>query len=98
MNAHTPGPWKATYNKKFDWWTIHHTGQCNFGETSTVCHVKDFQPDHKEADAHLIAAAPDLIDALKAVFAPGGWTHADDCQCDVCVKVRAAIAKAEGRI
>ncbi len=65
MNTYTPGPWKATYNKRFDWWTIHHEGECEFGGTSTVCHVKDFQPDHKEANARLIAAAPEMLAVMK---------------------------------
>lgn len=48
----------------------------------------------KKADADLIAAAPDLLDALKAIIADG-------LHCDVVPhlheKARAAIAKAEGK-
>jgi hypothetical protein len=56
------------------------------------------------ANARLIAAAPDLLDALTGVLAlTRTGTHPDDktehcCRiCAAIVKARAAVAKAEGR-
>lgn len=56
------------------------------------------------ANASLIAAAPDLLEALMSLM----WSnHAVPCWCavperdghdDACMKVKAAIAKAEGQI
>lgn len=46
------------------------------------------------ANAHLIAAAPDLLAALRqmlALFDSGAWSHANVAD------ARAAVAKAEGR-
>jgi len=43
-----------------------------------------------DANARLIAAAPDLLAACK------GRLHADDCTCGACEPLQAAIAKAEG--
>jgi hypothetical protein len=51
----------------------------------------------RDANARLIAAAPDLLAALKAAIEDTGWAYASFCRCEVCEQVRAAIAKAEGR-
>ncbi len=44
-----------------------------------------------EDDSRLIAAAPDLLEACKAMIGVAG------CGCEWCDKAKAAIAKAEGR-
>jgi hypothetical protein len=55
MNKHTPGPWEALKN--------------NYGQVLIVVRsTQDFVcavPDECEADAKLISAAPDLLEALK---------------------------------
>jgi hypothetical protein len=80
MSKHTPGPWEALKN--------------NYGQVLIVVRsTNDFVcavPDECEADARLISAAPDLLEALKRVCSHGyrsspDWDNA-----------RAAIAKAEG--
>jgi hypothetical protein len=54
--------------------------------------------DHATANARLIAAAPDLLAALKAILlmrhAMSQNAHVDDRLCEI---AEAAIAKAEGR-
>lgn len=99
MNAHTPGPWTI---KKAEF----------------IYYIKA-DTDHKEvavmyadadrsANANLIAAAPDIKDALKAItdhFADvmggpflGHVTFADGVEGIPTIKAaRAALAKAEGR-
>lgn len=62
MNKHTPGPWKAVELEipvGFARFEIHYSedGEC-------VAEVV-----HQEANAKLIAAAPDLLEALQAAYA-----------------------------
>jgi hypothetical protein len=86
--GHTPGPWD---------------GQIN------VCHISgsDFQigwlntdnPDRKaegQANARLIAAAPELLKALDLLLAIAEMTTFSDQYPAQCELARAAIAKARG--
>jgi hypothetical protein len=78
---HTPGPWTATlYDEDFH--TI---------ETSAGVAVAE---GYNKADARLIAAAPDLLEALCNVlsYVPHG-----DMPVTIYDNARAAIAKAEGK-
>jgi hypothetical protein len=54
---HTPKPWKIEKGRHSSSWFIHHSG-------SEVCMVPDYTLS-KEANAHLIAAAPDLLHACE---------------------------------
>ncbi len=91
MNKHTPGPWFVDHKSPFlvragddiDGRHIAHIGPANY--------TPRFDVD--EPNAHLIAAAPDLLEALSEIINDGGKfvmtneTHR---------KARAAIAKARG--
>ena len=82
---HTPGPWNTYVNdhrsvvvrKMFD-------DQTESNEIARCC--SGF------ADARLIAAAPDLLEALKAVV------RVADRKTDEFDAARAAIARAEGKV
>jgi hypothetical protein len=54
--------------------------------------------EQSDANAHLIAAAPDLLKALKGLVGAGNYCHlfgdGIDCDCAYCV-AKKAIAKAE---
>jgi hypothetical protein len=80
---HTPGPWEAFdgYDESNPRWTIETTH-------TTIAYVREstFNPNPK-ATAHLIAAAPDLLEACKAALSD------DQPYIEKC---RAAIAKATG--
>lgn len=95
MSAHTPGPWKAEDDGR----------EVVVYAVEGSCRVASIELDnlddrsHALRDARLIAAAPDLLAALKRVgcqeegmcgIAP---EHFPDGRCFVC----AAIAKAEGK-
>jgi len=64
MSKHTPGPWK--------WWTTHegahrinpHKG----GLVIASCDTRNPFSEEQEANARLIAAAPDLLEACKAAL------------------------------
>lgn len=107
---HTPGPWTAEVPPR-DAYTdpdIMLNDDTAFwiagpGRTGEVL-ASVFRTSHGEADtnARLIAAAPQLLDALKALARIDNGS----CWCDhailpghssACLKARAAIAKAEGR-
>lgn len=106
--SHTPAPWV--------WWTsnswkrLRHE-RLGFGSSIIEPYVcRDGHPDLtvKEADMHLIAAAPELLAALKEM---GDWIAAGlqasdeawpDARClqhteEIAARARAAVAKAEGR-
>lgn len=112
MSKHTPGPWVAiegdTFNRNRPWGVSRYLSrqECEEidGDASTwpsrteviaeVCGGSD--PEQVKADARLIAAAPELLEALEhvyEVFAPindsvGGY--------GALVQARAAIDKAKG--
>lgn len=85
---HTPGPWKL----------LHHTAPQHDGDRAVygpnnklICDMNGGPNDNSEtlANASLIAAAPDMLKALKmALEETEGWGH----------YVTVAISKAEGRI
>jgi len=86
---HTPGPWlakRADGGGYFEWHVGRDGENCSIAEDITDPVTRD----PSEANAHLIAAAPDLLDALKAATSlplSHSWVPA----------ALAAIAKAEGR-
>lgn len=94
MSKHTPGPWLREGNTIY---TLTHSGWrkgveqlCNRFAAHVAAYHVDCQPEEMEANVQLMAAAPDLLEALKG-FIDGaeamGW-YTD--------KARAAIAKATG--
>ena len=86
--AHTPGPWKVD---KSGFNVIRSTAPITIAMTQPSTHMK--------ANARLIAAAPELLEALKTLDnierGMQGW-H-EDAKANVWARARAAIAKAEGR-
>ena len=92
---HTPGPWSAEIPSASNGyvWIDPVDGCC--GEIATVWNTHD----NSEANARLIAAAPDLLEALKAVV--NDWVAPDDLpfedgEMPALDAARAAIAKATG--
>ena len=92
MSKHTPGPWKygskltfSENHRGFSVWQIHH------GWALASVQPADADGNEGEANARLIAAAPDLLEALKRVALILGSQHA------ALEVIDAAIAKAEGK-
>lgn len=105
MSKHTPGPWLACAHGDYS----DYDGNCivvlGDGGSIRTAVVLGFNTDENRANAHLIAAAPDLLEAAKLVIA---WYEAEDdnsktdfyerqrmCR-DSEDALRAAIAKATG--
>lgn len=93
--AHTPGPWKFGSDGVTDDYIVTGPGKCFIAavDAGEDCDNKD--------NARLIAAAPDLLAAAKAMVS--GWdefTSTDEGQMDSAAtqipKLRAAISRAEG--
>lgn len=92
--THTPGDWR--------WFDYPDGRKLLAGPTRAVLHCPDAPIACDPADQRLIAAAPDLLAALKAVIAvlqkeaPGTALN-NRAYNDLGAQARAAIAKAEGR-
>lgn len=85
MNKHTPGPWVARQCGKA--WAI----DFNEDQEQVVDYV------YEEEDAHLIAAAPDLLEACSDMLAllESEYMPSDE-SLSAMDKARATIAKARG--
>lgn len=90
MNKHTPGPWDAD-EEDFSIYQIETSDQI----AEVFSH---HPPEELEANARLIAAAPELLEALIELTEYSGGAF---CVCDdphVMDRVKAVIAKARGQI
>ena len=102
MTLHTPGPWRFEFYKNDSDEYCHRVVGSYIdknGWPDIVCDNEPYYPHQvSEADARLIAAAPDLLEALKKIASLGMsqfFTQADFA--DECQNIaRAAIAKATG--
>lgn len=97
--SHTPGPW-VVVNPHPGQYAIVPAVHASRPETWTLAYVRDFQIND-EANARLIAAAPDLltaaIDALTYIDAQPDATKgssAELAQCGVRYQLRQAIFRA----
>lgn len=89
MSKHTPGPWEAAHNGNY--WEIV-AGREFIGDTCASKHLDS--GDNGEANARLIAAAPDLLAALNiAVRQNSHDMQMTGEELRICA---AAIAKATG--
>ena len=91
MSKHTPGPWVRVANS-----VKSRTADCVVvrlpAQTDRVGDESPEQIERWDADARLIAAAPDLLEALESLLAQvEQYGHKPECGA-----ARAAIAKAKG--
>lgn len=97
MTKHTPGPWLLNENN--NWKTnpfsvtvrkpgVHSTTVANIPTRMTI------PPTEQQANARLISAAPDLLDAL--ITMPQSMLNTEQDWWDWIDKARAAIDKATG--
>lgn len=98
MSEHTPGPWLIT--EEPDGWdaryaTFRLNTEDDGSPEASLCDISEWNHPRARADAHLIAAAPDLLAALRDMCSLVAGTSAVDEQPyrDAC----AAIRKAEGQ-
>lgn len=90
--SHTPGPWHVEARGVN--LTVIFAGSAK-GTRASPCLIMDGDESEREANARLIAAAPDLLAACKdALFHLEGDSYCADIEIQACI---AAIAKAEGK-
>jgi hypothetical protein len=98
MSKHTPGPWVAKPDPNAcqpDDWCVGLSGSEANIDKVAVC---------SKQDAHLIAAAPDLLEALKKVNDAACYASEEDTETREAALLmigqlaRAAIARAEGEV
>ena len=89
MSKHTPGPWEAREHSDGSHWFVDWDGGWTAGD------------ELSEANARLIAAAPDLLNALEESLVVISFSdfHEDQVPAanEVMRRIRAAIAKARGK-
>lgn len=109
MSKHTPGPWRFNKRDEMDVAIWGSDGFTICGDVYVIADVsfpeKNDAYGHEEANARLIAAAPDLLEALEAAIEHGlvpkssaseggAMRHVSQVKC--ADQIRAAIAKAKG--
>lgn len=65
--AHTPGPWKLREVTQLVYWGKIYTGTKSIAQVQLWEHGKASGDEEARANAHLIAAAPELLEALKGI-------------------------------
>jgi hypothetical protein len=101
MSGHTPGPWATEYMKSSRGGYAQQIFDANGVLVATAAWYpvrvsESTTATNREANARLIAAAPDLLEALEAMyemFNGNGITPDDDA---AIIAARSAIAKATG--
>ncbi|MGZ2829964.1 hypothetical protein [Pseudomonas aeruginosa] len=88
MSKHTPGPWYR------DGTTVYALNPQNFNRFSAQIHGAHTPQSELEAVARLVAAAPELLEALRACVSRITDEVADAEFLDEVEQARAAIAKA----
>lgn len=97
MSKHTPGPWRIVRARGASKAAINGAQiRTEAGlHITSITHVADKPISQKAADARLIAAAPEMLEALRMVVrhlhAPGGDGYEE------LLAAERAIAKAEGK-
>lgn len=92
---HTPGPWVFDPERTSEGTLLVVTTPTPLGHQEAIAEALKLSVGNTEANARLISAAPEMLEALRAVLDEDRWVnkvHPD------CVEIiRAAINKAEGR-
>ena len=90
--THTPGPWRQGGVKEFC-----STGKCReiVADEGHICLVYGTEDEDNKANARLIAAAPDLLEACELFenWMLGPFPHSDSKVLEI---VTAAIKRAKG--
>lgn len=86
--GHTPGPWIAYHGHNPQRWFV---GGHHYGTDIDLSDICELRNENREANARLIAAAPDMFDALEAFVRGCDHLHTPEL-----IKARSAILRATG--
>ena len=90
MRNHTPGPWFAVQNSA-GMWDVN-VKDSDYGQTVSSCGPNRYIDGDAKSNACLIAAAPELLEALEYIATDPDYTNPE-----AMVRIaREAIAKARG--
>lgn len=89
QTTHTAGPWNAFYKAKYDEW--HVSVPISGSGMKHTLFPDGLRSENREADARLIAAAPELLAALKETLEIAIRNEDGD----FAVRARAALSKAQ---
>lgn len=96
-NKHTPGPWEAA--DRGDYSDLRGNSRIVLGDDRRIAIVQHSGCAEDEANARLIAAVPDLLEALRAIITHPAYAESEDGEtgepCELIAAGRDAIAKAE---
>lgn len=96
--THTPGPWEIARYTNYNGWSIWAEGRGCIAERWYPSACSEAENDEMKKTARLIAAAPELLAALKRLQASVFQSEPHEPNCGCCYhEAAAAIAKAEGR-
>ena len=101
MSKHTPGPWIHFFkNKYLEWHVGLPCGPSSDAPNMNIALCPDGVPgsdlNESEANARLIAAAPELLEALKELVSYAEHPDFDGAPSDASLaKAKAVVAKAE---
>ena len=99
MSKHTPGPWHLDTEDEKEIVLGDSSFIATTHDSSAYSSYTSVTEDQVKANARLIAAAPELLEALKACLAELLVLHTDRPGTEECIQqAYAAIAKAEGEI
>ena len=98
-NKHTPGPWRVEWSDDSGMYYIR-ADRCTVADAIVV---GTYDMDEEDANAALIAAAPDLLEALGQLIAagiqsyPDAWPRAVNRAIDTINKAKSPPTPAAGR-
>jgi hypothetical protein len=95
MSKHTPGPWQWTKGDKYSYPRVGDSADHTIADVWDDSSLAVVSREQGEANAQLIAAAPELLEALKLIYADMERGHSINPY-EHKATVLAAIAKAEG--
>ena len=100
MNYHTPGPWHFRDDSKFfktnPFSVYRRGGGVHSAAIANVPFKRTIPEAEAKANALLISAAPELLDAVLGLLAACWDLEIDDATVAAVARARAAIAKATG--
>jgi hypothetical protein len=98
-SKHTPGPWKWAKSRGMNAYEIHGADGSYIGDVWGVDEPvpNGIKREHQKPNARLIAAAPEMLEALRDVLEMIATDDLVPESVSYMQQARAAIAKAEGR-